>query len=558
MNQPTPAIVSQREVQRLPRLALFFLCAAYILPGLFGRDPWRNNDLIIFGYINALAQGNTSWLSPEMMGIPAESGLLPYWIGAAFVKLLPFLNAPTAARIPFALTLIAIFTLTWFACYYLARTESAQPIAFAFGGEAHPNDYARAIADGALLALMASLGLLQPGHETTPELMQIGFFCQFLFGFAIAPFKRWVASLSILIALPALALSGAPVMALILGLIGGVMCINSEYINARKTGLFFFAGIVLVCFITTFLHGWMDINIQIKEPGKSLRHLLKNAVWFTWPIWPLTLWTLWQWRYLWRRRHISAPLLIIVIALCAGISNGTEKVYLFYALPCMAILAAFAMPTFKRGIGALVDWFALILFTLLMLAGWIYWYAMLTGSPAKQAGQVMRLVPGFIPQFEWCPFLIALVATLLWLGLVRWRTGRHPHAIWKGMVLSAGGLTLCWLMLMTLGMKGIDYARSYRPWTDKIVRIISMRGQPVCLSTLDLNITQIAAWSWKPGIPLKPESENCPYLIVNAPVHAFIPKVNPQRWVLDPNGIILRPNDRSAEDRILIYQKRDE
>ena len=46
-----------------------------------------------------------------------------------------------------------------------------QPVAFAFGGEASPLDYARAIADAALLALIASLGLLQLGHETTPELV---------------------------------------------------------------------------------------------------------------------------------------------------------------------------------------------------------------------------------------------------------------------------------------------------------------------------------------------------------------------------------------------------
>ena len=34
------------EVQAdFPRLALLLFCAAYVLPGLFGRDPWRNADL---------------------------------------------------------------------------------------------------------------------------------------------------------------------------------------------------------------------------------------------------------------------------------------------------------------------------------------------------------------------------------------------------------------------------------------------------------------------------------------------------------------------------------
>lgn len=558
VNQPTPAIVSQREVQRLPRLALILLCAAYIIPGLIGRAPWRNGDLITFGYINALANNSTSWLSPELMGVAAKGGLLPYWFGAAFVKALPFLDAPVAARIPFLLTLIAIFALTWFTCYYLARTDSAQPIAFAFGGEARPNDYARAIADGALLALMASFGLLQTGHETSVELMQMGFIILFLFGFAIAPFKRWAAWLSILIALPALALSDAPFMALILGVIGCIICFNSEYEKARSCGLAFLLSLALAVMVMSLTHTWTDINIHIKAPGQTLRTFLKNTVWFTWPVWLFALWALWQWRYLWRRRHISGPLVVIVLCFIASISNGVEKSYLLYALPCMAILAAFSMPTLKRSMAALVDWFALFLFTLLIIAIWVYWYAMLTGHPEKQAAQVLRLIPGFKPEFEWLPFMLALLATLGWLWLVRWRTGRHPSAIWKGMVLSAGGVTVCWFMLMTLGLKSIDYARSYTAWTEKVIKVVQQDGEmPSCLSVLDLEITQIAAWSWQPGVPLKTESADCPYLIANSPPYYFIPQVDTQRWVLDPNGVIIRPNDRTRQDRVLIYKRID-
>ena len=43
-------------------------------------------------------------------------------------------------------------------------------VAFAFGGEAQPHDYARALADGGLLALVATLGLAQGAHEAAPAL----------------------------------------------------------------------------------------------------------------------------------------------------------------------------------------------------------------------------------------------------------------------------------------------------------------------------------------------------------------------------------------------------
>jgi hypothetical protein len=56
--------------------------------------------------------------------------------------------------------LIVTLGATWWGAY-LARTPGAQPVAFAFGGEAQLIDYARAMADAALLALVACLGLAQ-------------------------------------------------------------------------------------------------------------------------------------------------------------------------------------------------------------------------------------------------------------------------------------------------------------------------------------------------------------------------------------------------------------
>ena len=181
LNLPNPALVTQRAVQRLPRLALFLFCAAYVLPGLFGRDPWRGADITAFGYMLSIAQAQSTWFSPTVTGLPPETAVLPFWLGAAAIKLLgTVLDPALAARLPFALLLVGVLVLTWYSTYHLARTDAAQPVPFAFGGEADPVDYARAMADGALLALMATLGLLQLGHETTPELVQltgVAFFC---------------------------------------------------------------------------------------------------------------------------------------------------------------------------------------------------------------------------------------------------------------------------------------------------------------------------------------------------------------------------------------------
>ena len=137
MNSPNPALVTQRAVERLPRIGLLLLCAAYLLPGLLGRDPWKSADISAFGYMANMGLGRTPWLAPTLGGLPADAALLPYWLGGVFIRCLdPWVDPALAARIPFALLLACVLALTWFTTYHLARTEAAQPVPFAFGGEA--------------------------------------------------------------------------------------------------------------------------------------------------------------------------------------------------------------------------------------------------------------------------------------------------------------------------------------------------------------------------------------------------------------------------------------
>ncbi len=205
---------------RLPRLALWLFCLAYVLPGFVGRGPWKNADISSFGYMLALAQGTTDWWQPVMGGLlPEVSALLPYWLGAWAIMLAPAGIAPDlAARIPFMLLLMLALMATWYGTYYLARSPLAQPLAFAFGGEAEPTDYARALADGGVLAMIASLGLAQLAHETTPALAQLCFAALLFYAAAALPYRPIAPGLGAAVGLMGLTLSGAPTLALLLGL----------------------------------------------------------------------------------------------------------------------------------------------------------------------------------------------------------------------------------------------------------------------------------------------------------------------------------------------------
>jgi hypothetical protein len=470
MSSPNPALVTQRAAQRLPRIALLMFCAAWVVPGVFGRDPWRNADVTAFGVMSALAEGRTAWLAPTLGGVPLDAPLLPHGLGALFIMLLsPMMDAALAARLPFAALLALTLACTWYTTFHLARTEAAQPVAFAFGGEALPVDYARAMADAGVLALIATLGVLQLGHETTPELMQLFATSLFLWSLAAAPYRVARARLAAAVSLIMLAGSGAPVLALVFGALGVLICAYSTYEQARAFAIWVGAAGLAAGAFATGLGAW-EWRFALSPDLAQLRQIARQWIWFMWPTAPLALWTVWRWRRQLLNRHVSVPLSTVLASMSASVWMGGNDRALLLALPGLAVLAAFALPTLRRSASALIDWFSMCFFTVCALTIWVIYVAMHTGVPAQPAANVAKLAPGFQAPFSLLALAFALAGSVLWVTLVRWRTSRQQHAIWKSLVLPAGGVALCWLLLMTLWLPLLDHARSARPLVERLAR----------------------------------------------------------------------------------------
>ncbi|WP_130432448.1 hypothetical protein [Rivibacter subsaxonicus] len=547
MNTPTPALVPQRAAERLPRIPLLLLCAAYVLPGLFGRDPWRSADVTAFGYMASIARGASAWWAPSLGGLPADGALLPSALGAASIHLFGgWLGAPLAARLPFALLLVGVLICTWYAAFHLARTEAAQPVAFAFGGEAKPVDYARAIADGALLALLATLGLLQLGHETTPELTQLFGGALFLYAMAAAPWRARAARLAVIVALPVMAMSGAPVIALALAAAGLLICLRSRYAQARAFAPWLFGAALLAAALASLLGQWAW---RLEAP-RGLWQPLQLLLWFAWPAWALAGWTLWRWRAHRFHRHISIPTLGALVPMVASLALGGSDRALLLALPPMAVLAAFALPTLQRSLSAAIDWFSVFFFSLAALGVWVFYLSLRTGVPAKPAANVMKLAPGFVLERDWLALLPALAATLAWALLVRWRTGRHRHPLWKSLVLPAGGVSLVWLLVMTLMLPLIDYARSNRALIERIATHVPAGG---CVAAPGADRALIASLETQGGWhvvadPANPEQ--CPYMVIERSPRE--PGATERKgWTRIASE--RRPTDR--EDRVHVFRR---
>jgi len=555
MNTPSPAIVSNIAARRLPKYSLFVLCIVYVLAGSFARDPWKSVDLTSLGYMMSLVDSSSSLLNINMSGITPElDALLPYWLGMAAIKLLSWLSPDVAARLTFAALNLLGMACLWQAIYFLGRNPKAQPVAFAFGGQATPKEYSCAMADAGLLAYVACLGLALPSHEITPMAFQLNTVCILFAGASCLAFHPKIGIAGVIFGSLLLTLSGAPTIACVL-LIGVALLWHQHPQSTIAQKAIFGVAFLVIINLNFKLELWQWRLVDTGEFNLKLKEQFELLIWFLWPAWPLAAWTLWKWRSHWQTQiwtqHLTTPIFFFIVTLISSLLTKNSDRTLLLVLPSISALAAFALPTFSRSAAALVDWFTLLFFSLCALAIWGVWISLETGIPAQPALNVYRLVPGYTHQFQLMPLIIAVIATAIWIKLVIWRVGRHPSAIWKSLILPAGGSSLCWVLLMSLWLPFLDHAMSYKAWTNQLTQII---GNDKCIYFSNIDRHQIAGFTYHGNIHFEPISRpagTCHWLMEkpNQDANATIHSKND--WILKQT--MQRAGDRS--DVVLLYER---
>ena len=118
-------------------------------------------------------------------------------------------------------------------------------------------------------------------------------------------------------------------------------------------------------------------------------------------------------------------------------------------------------------------------------------------------------------------------------------------------MLPAGGATLCWLLLMTLWLPLLDYARSYAPMSRQIAKQIGKTG---CAEIFGINSAQAAALQYHGKLKLiqaAPDAR-CDFLIVDADSHSKLSNVvNLPDWAFF--ATLSRAADRN--ENVLLYKR---
>lgn len=497
-----PVLLPSAATKALPRWIILALALLYILPGLIGRDPWKNIDATNFGIIWTMAQGQLKdWFVFNIAGqnVPFASPF-SYWLGAICVKLFGgIFGDPFASRISVAISFLIGSLSIWYTTYLLGRRNEAQPMQLAFGGQPSPRNYGRTLADGAFLIYLGCFGLLLHSHETSPMTLQIALLSYAIYSAVrIFDMEKWYyhATLGVALGLLILTYGWTLPLAVLIGLTGlALFYKNTKILLCLLTialpialiifGLWILAAYLLVPESLVALPVWFNWNLhQLNLPNwDSISYFLSNSIWFTWPAWPLAIWALYAWREQPRSLHIALPLaLAIPITVLCLTNHHTEDVLLLPLLPPLAILAAFALPTMKRGAINAVDWFAVMILTFFAAFIWLEWIAVQTGWPPKMAHNAARLSQGYHAEFSVISFVFAILATIGWGFLVQWRLSRRPAVLWRAVVLSAGGVILCWTLMMTLWLPVVNYSKSYAGVTQQIIRAMPANSYS-CITT---------------------------------------------------------------------------
>lgn len=501
--------MKEPEITPLKAGLLFLLCAVWVLTGLVGHDPWKPDEAYGFGLIYHILQ-HGDWLVPTLAGEPyLDKPPLYYWVAAltaqSFAPLLPLHDGARLASGLFTALTLLFAGLT--------------------GRELFGNNRGWPTA----IILIGCLGLLVRAHEILTDNALLAGCAMLLYGYALSLRHPHWGGVWLGVGLGIGFMSKgfiAPVLFL------GITLSLLAFRHWRTRDFALTLGIALLAALPwltlwpwlLYQHSpdqfmewawqrnigrWLDY-VQHGDHSHAL-YYLQALPWLAWPAAPLAAWALWEAR----RRLLDEPefqlllvsLLVMFVAL-SSVRDINDQNALPMLLP-IALLATASLSTLRRGAANALDWFGIMTFALLALVLWSSWTGLLLNYGSWLARKLQAMQPGFQMEVDTTTFSFAVIASVLWIVLV-WRVGRSVR---RALINWAAGISLLWILVMTLWLPWLDAGKSYRPMAEDLRRHLPPAHG--CIAGLNVGDSQRAMLQYFGHIELKPNAtRKCSLLLV--------------------------------------------
>lgn len=452
----------------LKQLGLVSLCAAWIVLGLFGHDPWKPDDAATFGIAyDMLKQGD--WIVPQLSGtpLPDRPPLLHAFAAATAWSLRDLLPLHDGAHVAVGLSLGVTLWLL---------------------GLAGRELYGRSFRWLPVLLFIGCVGLWDRGHQLSPEIGALVADALALYALALALRRPLGGGALLGLAIGVAFLCRGPIGAAVIVLTALALPLfapwrTRHYALSLALALAVSVPMLVVWPVALYLRSpalfaqWQDaqslarlFGLAPKSPPVEPFYYLKNLPWFAWPALPLALWTLWV-RGRGYNGSLSSPgveLPVTMFCTLMLVLSAAAEPRAILGLPMLvplALLGAAEIDTLKRGYSGALDWFGILTFGLIGATLWGLWLeSMHSGLPDVVARLFRDTQPGYQPPWQLLPLLASIFLTVLWLALVRpaRRSNRRAVLNW------AAGMTLVWGLFATIWLPYVDSRRSYRPVAESL------------------------------------------------------------------------------------------
>lgn len=479
------------------------LCAAYLVAGTTGHDPWKSEDAVGLAITHGFFSGN-GWLVPGIAGeFWPDAEPLYHWLAAGTAALTQgFLPFHDGARLASAL----------FGGLFL----------FLLAGTAR-SLYGPDASRGAPLLAIGTLGLLVPLHEAQPAAAVLAATAGVYWGSALLAERPLTGALMMGGGLGATFLAGG-----LGGLLPPLVLLAVPLMQRRWAALA--VAISLAVAVGTswpmllgrhapaFLDAWWGSELAsiLPHDAVSLGHA-KLLGWFAWPVLFIAPWAIWRGRRQLATPGMALPLLGAMVALVWYLAHDAKPATLLPLMPPLILLAAAGTASLRRGAANAWDWFGMMTLSIAAALVWLGSVAMQSGWPPKIAHNFAKLEPGFVAHFSLPALLVALFATAAWF-LALWRLPRSP---WRVAIRWAAGITVVWVLLTTLWMPWIDYGKTYRPVVAELRQVLP--ADAGCIGRRGVGAPQRAALDYFAGIRTRAGSKGCQWLIAQGSQHDAAP-----------------------------------
>ncbi len=518
---------------------LVLLGLVYLLSGLIGHDPWKNDDALNFGIVLSFLEGR-DWLLPHLAGETwLESPPLYHWCAALLARAMSgLLSPPDAARLCSGL-FGALFL------YLLAGASRSL-----HGNHGGPT---------AVLVAIGCLGLLAPLHETQPASAVLAAGAAGYWGLVRLPERPRSGGLLLGCGVGAgFLVSGLDSLAIVVPLALLAALAPRWRSGASRRGFAIAtAAAVPLCVLWPALLAWQAPDAlpiwwsrelaSLRPSGAaSFAELAELLAWAAWPALPLALWSLWRGRRRLFEAAIALPLAGTLIAATLLVAlHEARPIHVLPLLLPLTLLAGAGAATLRRGAANAFDWFGMMTFTLVAALVWLGGIAMVAGIPSQIEHNFAKLAPGFVARFDAGAWTLAALLTLAWCGHL-WRAPRSP---WRALTHWAGGVTLMWALLAALWFPWVDYGKSYR---GVALELKSNLGGEACIAGRALPDALRASLDYFAGVITiragQPGSDACPLLLEQGSADR---DASPAGWMRVWEGH--RPGDK--DERLRLYRR---